>query len=47
MERLGFKNIRQLEENKENNINLQKFEADYLYSHNKTAIKEAKLDELR
>jgi tRNA splicing endonuclease len=47
MERLGFKNIRLQTENKVNNMNLQKIEADYLYSRNKTALKEGKLDELR
>ena len=47
MERLGFKNIRLQTENKVNNMNLQKIEADYLYSRNKTALREGKLDELR
>jgi hypothetical protein len=47
MERLGFTNIRLKDENMGNNMTLQKIEADYSYSRNKTAIKEGKLDELR
>jgi hypothetical protein len=47
MERLEFTNLRLVEENIRNNVTQQKIEAEYLYSRNKTAIKEAKLNELR
>ncbi len=47
MERLDFTNLNSLEGNTRNNVRQQKIEAEYLYSRNKTAIKEAKLVELR
>jgi ribosomal protein S24E len=47
MKRLGFTNICLQKENIKNNTTLHKIEANYLYSRNKTALKEGKLDELR
>jgi hypothetical protein len=47
MERLGFTNIHLEEGNIENNANSQKIASEYLYSRNKTALREGKLDELR
>jgi hypothetical protein len=47
MERLGFTNIHLEEGNIENNANSQKIALEYLYSRNKTALREGKLDELR
>ena len=47
IERLGFMNIRLEDENIENKDDSQKISAEYLYSRNKTALREVKLDELK
>lgn len=44
---LGFTNIHLQEENLKNNEKLHKIEGEYLYSRNKNALREAKLDELK